>query len=77
MRLEIYAPAFDRPYNYPWSGYDDDWTTFPDDGVETQGTCAGWTTNADVSPASFASAALRPLASEPCGSSAILLCVEQ
>lgn len=72
-RLNLYAPVWDNT-NYPWAGWAADWTTLPDSG--TTGTCAGWT----APPSGYGSFILQDLAtnaSELCGSSSIILCVQQ
>ena len=77
-RLEIYADLFAASGNYPWSGFKADWTTY-DDAVSAttyQGTCNGWTSTSR-GYGSFAFATLMPGASEQCGASSFLLCVEQ
>jgi hypothetical protein len=76
-RLNVYAKAFDPSSgNYPWSGWQADWTTFPDDGPDREGTCANWT-GATTGYASFVDDALMPYASELCGATSFILCVEQ
>ena len=72
-RLNLYATVFDNT-NYPWAGWAADWTTLPDSG--TTGTCAGWTAPAS-GYGSFTENDLASGASELCGSSSILLCVQQ
>jgi hypothetical protein len=73
-RLNVYADAHGNFGSYTWSGWDTDWTTLEDAGYE--GTCAGWTSTSAGS-GSFSGPDLLPAASEPCGSSLFLLCVEQ
>ena len=73
-RVNVYADAF-KAGNYPWSGWQADWTTFPD-ATPNQGTCAGWTATS-AGYASFAFADLMPAASELCESPSFILCVEQ
>lgn len=77
QRVNTYAPAFPTTGSYPWSGWADDWTTIPD------GECEGWTLGNYTGPDGgfesgyFAFADLRQAATEPCGSTSFLLCVEQ
>jgi hypothetical protein len=75
LRVNVYSDAFQVVSEYPWSGWRADWTTFADD-VDSEGTCAGWTSTVKQS-ASFAFANLMPAASESCSTTSFLLCVEQ
>jgi cysteine-rich repeat protein len=75
-RSNLYAPAYDG-FNYPWSGWASDWTTLPDDAGPSEGTCRGWTDSSPDNHGGFTGTELVTLESEPCGSSAPLLCVEQ
>jgi Protein of unknown function (DUF1554) len=77
-RLDLYADAFLSGGNYPWSGWQTDWTTFdvsPSSGPP-EGTCDGWTSTT-AGWGSFALSDLTPGASEGCASSSFILCVEQ
>lgn len=77
MRQSLNAAAFDAGGGvYPWSGWNTDWTTIPDD-AGTSGTCLGWTVAAPPEWGSFASKDLRFAASEQCGSGSFILCVQQ
>jgi len=73
-RVNVYADAF-AGGDYPWSGWNADWTTFPDN-TPNQGTCASWTSTS-AGWASFVGGDLMPAASEECGSTSHILCVEQ
>lgn len=76
MRLNLYADIFEDAGSYPWAGWGADWTTF--DGTEYRGTCKGWTTDSSSDGwGSFVTKDLATAASEPCGASGLLLCVEQ
>ncbi|MEP6654806.1 MAG: DUF1554 domain-containing protein [Myxococcales bacterium] len=81
MRMNLYALAY-QSTTYPWSGFAADWTTLDDIPAMLQGTCQGWTFNGtggtgDDGHATFCDSDLRPLASELCGSSSFILCVQQ
>ena len=77
MRQSLSAAAFDAGGGvYPWSGWNTDWTTTPDD-AGNFGTCLGWTDAAYPSEADFASTDLRLVGSEYCGSGSFILCVQQ
>ena len=73
-RQNLYATFFTDSGNYPWAGWAADWTTLPDAGFV--GTCGGWTASSGGS-GSFVLSDLVTTASEPCGSSGLLLCVQQ
>ena len=76
MRLNLYADIFEDAGTYPWAGWGADWTTL--DGTEYRGTCNGWTTDSSSDGwGSFVTKDLATAASEPCGASGFLLCVEQ
>ena len=72
-RQNLYATVFDNS-NYPWAGWAADWTTLPDSGFT--GTCGGWTATTS-GYGSFILDDLATDADEPCGSSSIILCVQQ
>jgi hypothetical protein len=77
-RMNLFADACDTSTgNYPWSGWANDWTTLPDDATMFKGTCGGWTLVAATGYGSFAFADLKDAASEPCGASSFILCIEQ
>jgi hypothetical protein len=74
----VLAPLFTTGNGYPWSGYALDWTTLPDTlNIVLGGTCVGWTSNVREQVGSFVTETLGAVASEPCGTASILLCVEQ
>jgi hypothetical protein len=75
-RVNVYASAFASGGAYPWSGWQNDWTTFPDTSDPARGTCAGWTSTT-AEWATFALADLTVGASETCDSTSFFLCVEQ
>jgi len=77
-RVNTYAPAFPSSGTYPWSGYKSDWTTFDDSSSATtyQGTCNSWT-SVSGGWGSFIQPDLMNPASEACGATAFILCVEQ
>ena len=77
-RQNAYANVYPASGSYPWSGYAADWTTYDDRVSATtyQGTCDSWTS--DTSGwGSFVAPDLSPSASELCGASSFILCVEQ
>jgi hypothetical protein len=75
-RLNLYATFFDDGGIYPWAGWDVDWTTLRDSG--NKGTCNGWTnSNSSYGWGSFVTSDLMTTASETCGSSGGILCVQQ
>ncbi|MEO6598859.1 MAG: DUF1554 domain-containing protein [Polyangiaceae bacterium] len=80
-RANLYADAFpDKVGTYPWSGYDADYTTFDDSKSSTtyKGTCNSWTAGSpNAGWGSFVQQDLASPASEQCGASGPLLCVEQ
>jgi uncharacterized protein DUF1554 len=78
QRLDIYTPACDTSTgNYPWTGWAIDWTTVPENS-SSSGTCNGWTAGTGTTVwATFSFADLKPAATEPCGSSSFILCVQQ
>jgi hypothetical protein len=73
-RLNLYATVFDNSGNYPWAGWAADWTTLPEAG--TNGTCAGWTAAPPSVYGSFVLNDLATVASELCGSTSFILCVQ-
>lgn len=75
-RLTIYNDAFDVT-QYPWGGYDTDWTTQPEQDSATGGTCQGWTSNDVNHGGGFPIADLTRGAGEPCSKLMPLLCVQQ
>ena len=77
-RVNTYAPAFPSSGTYPWSGYKSDWTTFDDSSSATtyQGTCNSWT-SVSGGWGSFIQPDLMNPASEACGATAFILCVER
>jgi hypothetical protein len=82
-RVNVYANAYDSGSgNYPWSGWNDDWTTVQASSEHGSGTCKGWTSEVfgnfpDLDSGYFAKPDLTPAATEPCGTKGPLLCVEQ
>ncbi len=78
QRLDVYADAFPSGGQYPWSGYAADWTTYDDNNSATthQGTCNSWTSST-TGVGSFVLPDLRPSATELCGASSFILCVQQ
>ena len=77
-RENIYASLFTGG-NFPWAGFNVDWTTFDDSlsASTNQGTCNGWTSVSDTADGSFILADLSLSASEQCGGSSFILCAEQ
>lgn len=76
-RLEIYADLFSTSGTYPWAGFKLDWTTFADNPSASEGTCNSWTTDTGNGFGNFINADLTVAASEPCGASGFVLCVQQ
>jgi len=77
-RMDTYANAFYPGGVYPWSGYALDWTTYDDSKSATvhQGTCNSWT-SATTGEGTFVGPDLKPAATELCGASSFILCVQQ
>lgn len=68
---ELAYPAFADEYGYPWAGYEEDWTTDP------QQNCEGWSSTSSTG-GGFAYNDLRPTgAVELCSSAERYVCVEQ
>jgi hypothetical protein len=77
-RQSLSAAAFDAGGGvYPWSGWNTDWTTIPDDAGASEGTCLGWTSAATPNWGDFASTDLKRSGAEYCGSGSFILCVQQ
>jgi cysteine-rich repeat protein len=77
-RANLYADAWGEapagaPYDYPWGGYNTDWTTSPTS--DLTGTCLGWTSEAGSG--AFPVKDLTFGASNPCTRRMPVLCVEQ
>ena len=75
-RMNIYAKAFEIT-QYPWGGYDTDWTTQPEQDSATGGTCQGWTSSNVDHGGGFPLDDLTRAAGEPCSKLMPLLCVQQ
>jgi hypothetical protein len=74
----LLATLFPQTGQYPWGGYDaSNWTTLPDAASQAEGTCLGWTSDDQTLYGDFVVNDLSIVASELCGSSAPLLCVQQ
>jgi hypothetical protein len=76
-RLTIYANPFDLSGSYPWTGWENDWTTVSEDPNIPRGTCLGWTSTDPAWRASFCLPDLTHGATELCGGSSFILCVQQ
>jgi hypothetical protein len=78
-RQNVFAQLFDPGSGiYPWSGYELDWRTQPDDPTTGRGTCQGWTSSDRSLNGTFTLADLTGYAYELCGvATQRLLCVEQ
>lgn len=76
-RMNLYADAW--PGNdFPWGGYDTNWTTLPDQAAaDPKGSCSGWTTIAADTWGTFPVKDLTAGSFEPCAKMMPLLCVEQ
>ena len=77
QRLTIYANPFDLSGSYPWTGWENDWTTVAEDPNISRGTCLGWTSVDPAWRASFCMPDLTHGATELCGGSSFILCVQQ
>jgi len=76
-RQDLYAIPF-GDMEYPWGGWNSDWTTLQDVDAPGmfEGTCNGWTSNLE-GWGSFVFNDLTLAASEPCGRSSHVICVQQ
>jgi hypothetical protein len=77
MRLTTYANPFDAVGSYPWTGWESDWTTVAEDPNIPRGTCLGWTSTDPAWRASFCLPDLTHGATELCGGTSFILCVQQ
>jgi len=76
-RLEVYADLFPSTGTYPWAGFRLDWTTIADNPSASEGTCNSWTTDGGNGFGNFVTPDLTTVASETCGASGFILCVQQ
>jgi hypothetical protein len=75
QREAIHANVFTNGGSYPWTGWNSDCTTRPDD--TNGGTCGGWTNVPATEWASFAFPDLTFAANEACGGISFILCAQQ
>jgi hypothetical protein len=77
QRVSLNAPAFDASGQYPWTGWATDWTTIADNPATFTGTCHGWTSSSANDWGDFSNPDLTLGASEFCGGTSFILCVQQ